>query len=244
MRTDIRNVFRQLAAFFIFSLVLVLLLDKIVMPLYVRHGREIKLMDVRKQRAAEAVSLLKANGFQVEFADTVEAGNLPRGIIVDQQPPPGFTVKKGRIVRLVVTGGEHFFNMPNLVGKALRAAQLLVDGNKLLLDTVEYIYSSEKPEGVVCEQSLLPGSMVATGTSLRLVVSKGAPPRQLEVPNLTGLSLANARSAIRQAGFRVGIIRYVPNEELNPNTVLDQNPKAGRLYENPIPIDLHLTAEP
>jgi len=109
---------------------------------------------------------------------------------------------------------------------------------------VEYIYSSEKPEGVVCEQSLLPGSMVATGTPLRLVVSKGAPPRQLEVPNLIGLSLANARSTIRQAGFRVGLIRYVPNEELNPNTVLDQNPKAGRLYENPIPIDLHVTAEP
>jgi len=42
----------------------------------------------------------------------------------------------------------------------------------------------------------------------------------------------------------VGLIRYVPNEELNPNTVLDQNPKAGRLYENPIPIDLHVTAEP
>jgi len=244
MQTRIRNWFRLVAAFIISGVILALVADKIVVPLYVQHGREIAMIDVVKKHTADAVSALKANGFEVQVEDTVESGNLPKGIVIDQQPPPGLMVKKGRVVRLIITGGEHYFAMPNLVGRALKAANIIIDNNKLILDEVEYLYSSDKPEGVVCEQSLLPGSMVKTNTPVRLVVSKGKPSRTLEVPMLTGLSLEEARAAIRKAGFKVGLIRYVPTADLNPYTVIDQTPKPGGHYDNPIGIDLQVTSEP
>jgi serine/threonine-protein kinase len=113
-----------------------------------------------------------------------------------------------------------------------------------VLGDVEYLYSSDKPEGVVCEQSLVPGSMVSVNTPVNLVVSKGKPARVLEVPMLTGLSLEEARDAIRKAGFKVGLIRYVPTSDLNPFTIIDQAPRPGGRYDNPINIDLQVTSEP
>lgn len=244
MLTSIREWLRLIAAFLILGAILALILDKIIMPIYVRHGKEIVMMDVRNKPTAEAVGLLKMDGFEVLVVDTVDRGNLPKGIVIDQQPPPGRMVKRGRIVHLIVTGGVSYFPMPNLVGRALKAATITLDNNKLILDTVEYLYSSDKPEGVVCEQSLLAGSMVSANRPVRLIVSKGRPSRQLEVPMLTGLSLEEARVAIRKAGFKIGLTRYVPTADLNPYTVIDQTPKPGGRYDNPINIDLQVTSEP
>ncbi|MFH1214842.1 MAG: PASTA domain-containing protein [Candidatus Neomarinimicrobiota bacterium] len=244
MQTRLRNWFRLLAAFIIFGVALALIMDKIVMPVYVRHGKEIVMMDVRKKHTAEAINLLKMGGFGVQVVDTVEGGNLPKGVVVDQQPPPGNMVKKGHVVNLIITGGEHFFQMPNLVGRVLKSATIIIENQKLVLDTVEYLYSSDKPEGVVCEQSLLPGSMVGSNTPVRLVVSRGKPSHQLEVPMLTGLNLEEAKASIRKAGFKIGLIRYVPTPDLTPYTVIDQTPKAGHHYDNPVNIDLQVTNEP
>jgi len=244
MRRALQNIYRLLGAFILFSLVLVLLLDKIIMPLYVRHGKEIELIDVRNKSAHKAVEMLEESGFEVEWVDTEEVSGIPKGVVIDQQPRPGSTVKSGRVIRLMVTGGQKFFPMPNLVGQVLKAANLILDNSKLVLDTVEYIFSSDKPEGVVFAQSILPGSMVAAGTPVRLVVSKGKPERQYEVPRVVGLSLSEARQAIRNAGLRVGILRYIPNADLNPNTVIDQTPKAGKVFDNPVLVDLQVTTEP
>jgi len=244
MSTKIRNFLRFIAAFIAVGVVLVLVFDKILMPIYVRHGKEVAMIDVLKLPADKAIQILDANGFEVQVVDTIESGNLPIGIVIDQQPPPGRMVKKGRVVQLVVTGGSRFVRMPNLVGRALKAAQIILENNKLVLDSVEYLYSSEIPEGVVSEQSILPGSMVSINTKVTVVVSKGPPSRKLEVPMLIGLSLTEARASIRKAGFRVGVIRYVPTTDLNPYTVIDQTPKPGGLYDNPINIDLQVTIEP
>lgn len=244
MQYILRNIWRQFVAFVIFTLMLVLLLDKVIMPIYVRHGKEIKLLDVRKRSAKQAKSALEDSGFEVEIVDTVEVSGVPQGVVIDQQPAPGTLVKAGRVVRLIVTGGKKYFPMPNLVGQVYKAATLALEHSRLELAEVEYVFSSDKPEGVVCEQSVIPGSMVSAGTPVSLKVSKGKPERQYTVPQVVGLSLNDARQELRQAGLRVGIIRYVPNADLNPHTVIDQTPKPGRIYDNPIMVDLQVTTEP
>jgi beta-lactam-binding protein with PASTA domain len=83
--------------------------------------------------------------------------------------------------------------------------------------------------------------MVSSKDTLELVISKGLPPSQLEVPDLFGMNLDEAKAAIRKAGFKIGTIRYIPNEELVAYTVIRQNPEWGALLDNPVPINLEVT---
>jgi len=236
-----RNWFRFLTVFIIFSVIFVLIIDKIVMPHYVNHGKEIPLVDVTGRSLDEAAIILNMIELSYEVIDSTEDNDLPPQTVVDQQPPPGTPVKKGRMIRLVITSGERFFPMPNLVGTVLKAANLELDRYFLKIDTITYEYSSDKPRGVVTAQSISPKQMVSANDSVALVVSKGPPPRQLEVPDLFGMNLEEAKNIIKKAGFRVGSIRYITNDDLVAYTVIGQNPEFGMLYDNPVQIDLEVT---
>lgn len=243
MNVRIRNWLRFLIAFIIFTIAFALVMDKLVMPAYVRRGKEIPLVNVLDRPIEEAEALLKLNGFHVEIVDSVENPGLTPGTVVDQMPAPGNYVKQGRVVRLVLVSGEHFFPMPNLIGKVLKAARLQLERNKIRIDSVTYRYSSDKPKGVIMEQTKTPGFMIGSKETVSLVVSKGPPPQRLKVPDLFGMNLESAKRHIRQAGFKMGSIRYIPNDELTAYTVIGQSPEWGTLYDNPVEIDLEVTID-
>ena len=237
----LRNVLRFLIALVVFTIVFVLVLDKAVMPLYTRHGNEVVLLDVQNMDIDRASAILHTNRFEIDVTDSVESADMPPGIVIDQQPPPGSRVKRGRIVRLVITSGIKEFPMPNLVGMALPAARLELERHSILVDSLIYNFSSDKPEGVIAGQSIPTDSLVKPQTALVLTVSKGPPPHQLEVPDLFGMNLEGARRVIRRAGFTLGTIRYIPSLDLTPFTVIGQYPEYGTLWDNPIPVDLEVT---
>ena len=241
MTVRMRNWLRFLTVFTIFTIIFVLVMDKIIMPLYIGHGDEIPLVDVRGRTLDQAVIILNMVGLQYEVIDSTDNKDLPPQTVVDQQPPAGTPVKNGRVVRLVITSGERFFPMPSLVGKVMEAANLEMNRYFLKTDSLTYEYSSDKPQGVITAQSIPPRQRVSANDSVSLVVSKGPPPRQLAVPDLFGMNLDEARAFIRKAGFRVGDIRYITNDDLVSYTVIGQKPEFGVLYDNPVPINLEVT---
>ncbi|MDO9548128.1 MAG: PASTA domain-containing protein [Candidatus Marinimicrobia bacterium] len=241
MTVRMRNWIRFLTVFMIFSIIFVLIIDKIVLPTYVGHDKEIPLVDVRGRSLDETAIILDMLGLHYEVIDSTENNDLPPQTVVDQQPPAGTLVKTDRVLRLVITSGERFFPMPNLVGKVIKAANLELQRYYLKTDSISYEFSSDKPRGVITAQSIRARQMISASDSVSLVVSKGPPPRQLEVPDLFGLNLDEAKAAIRKAGFRVGAIRYITNDDLVAYTVIGQKPEFGVLYDNAVPISLEVT---
>jgi len=237
-----RNWIRFLVIFTIFTVFFILLMDKVVMPWYTRQGQDFSLVNVRGYLFPEAREMLNRQGLSVEVIDSVKNTQFPPGTVIEQQPKPGHLVKQGRMIQVVISKGEDYFDMPNLVGKAYKAAQLELERYNLRIDTVYYRYSTDKPQEVIVEQSIPANKRVATNTAVELIVSKGPPPHQLQVPDLFGMSLEAAKQRIRQSGFRVGNIRFIPNAELTPYTVIDQTPAAGQKLDNPREINLEVTA--
>jgi serine/threonine-protein kinase len=241
MRVRTKNLLRFIAAFAIFTIVFSVLMDKLILPLYVRHGQEYELVDVRHKPLPEARSILENNGFESMVSDTLENSDFPPQTVIDQQPPAGYMVKKGRIVKLIISGGERYFPMPKLVGKVLKAADLELERWGVTVDSVVSQFSSDKPVGVVSAQSISPGLMVSTNSHIWLCVSKGVPDKQLEIPDLFGLNLDEAKKVIRKAGHQIGKIRYIQNPDLTPYTVIGQKPEAGKLMDNPVTINLDVS---
>ena len=241
MFTKIRNLFRFGIAFFIVTILTVILMDKIVMPFYVAQGKSITLQDVRHISFSSAQTKLHELGLDAVVLDSITAPDLPPYTVVEQQPLPGNLVKKGRAIFLTISKGREYVQMPNLMGMALKEAQLVLDHLKLKVKTTDYKFDYDKPKGAVCGQSINPGMLVAKHSSLKIWISNGPPVQTYTVPDLVGLSLTAAKKKIRAAGLKTGNIDYLPNNDLTPSTVIGQNPQKNSIFHEVIKINLEVT---
>lgn len=97
----------------------------------------------------------------------------PKGIVVAQAPKAGMSVPRGTAVALVVSNGPGRIAMPKLVGLPKADAVQALQANGFQ-PTVQEVASPQAP-GTVVAQSPAAGKKLATGATVRLKVSKGAP---------------------------------------------------------------------
>lgn len=241
MSIGFKNFLRIVVAFLTFTVAFVIVMNEIIMPWYVKHGKEVEMLNVTGKEFPEAEAILTANGFEVTVIDTLKNTGKPPGTVIDQIPIPGKKVKRGRVVKLVIAGGKVYHPMPRVVGKPIDAARLELEKYHIAVDTVYKVYSSIMPEGVVTDQSTKPGYMIAEGSGVKLWVSLGPPAKLYRIPDLIGMNLNKAKEEIKKQGLAIGNIRYIPAEEFAPFTVLDQKPAPGKVFENPVSIELEVS---
>lgn len=89
-------------------------------------------------------------------------------------------------------------------------------------------YSSDAEEGIVFKQSVAEGETVAQGTKIVLTVSKGI--ETVQVPNVGGLTIDEARKQLEDAGFKVSTVE-IYNDGSYTKDIVKQNhgmaPAAG-----------------
>lgn len=219
-------------------LIVILTFDIFLMPLYVRMGSGRYMVNVINKELDYATDILKSEGYRSFVSDTLFSAKYEPGTVVDQYPAPNTRVKEGRTIRLKIAHPEKMVQVPDLIGRSLRSAELALNQIGLELDTIYQEYNSDVPSGNVTWQYPKGGDMLNKGMGLHLTTSLGVPPNFFQVPNLFGLSKKKALVDLEKAGFKIGKIFYRQNEDLIPYTVLDQSIAAETILEKPTNIDL------
>ena len=113
--------------FIVFSLIgalLILIIDWVVMPLYIRKGKTVRLIDVKNKTLDRAMLELSSEGFKSMVFDTLYTSEIDPQIVIDQYPSSGGKIKKGRTVRLKISRPEKMIFVPNLVGQSRRSSEI------------------------------------------------------------------------------------------------------------------------
>lgn len=155
-------------------------------------------------------------------AQTPELSDRPDGTVIAQQPAAGEQLEQNQSVNVTVSSGKEQATVPQLVAlTSPEAARIALTDAGLKLGIVSQA-ASDQPAGYVLEQSPTEGTQVDAGTMINITVSSGL----VQVPSITGLSEAQARSDLGQAGFEAQVVEQ--NDSSVPEgTVLAQSPKAG-----------------
>jgi serine/threonine-protein kinase len=217
------------------SLILALLINFLVMPKFTRQGQERILLDVQGLSWEDARHLLELEKFTPVKGKSIPRDDIEPFKVVAQMPLPGTRVKLGRRVYLDISIPLENVEFPNLVGKTLRSAQILMEDNNLNIDSVSYGFSN-MPREVIFWQSVQVGESVRPGTGVHVKISLGL--SNWEVPNVVNMSFEDAYKAINDAGLRIGTVSYRDRNDLLPNTVIYQSVPGTTVLSIPQPIDL------
>lgn len=217
------------------------LLDKVMMPLYTKHGREIHMPDVTNLPLEKAEKVLKESGFKPILDTLLYSMTYPKGYVISQNPEADAIVKSGRRTYLTVSKGEKWVRVPKLVGGSERDAILKLQQYELVPGERYYEFSSFYPKGVVSNQSIPAGDSVSVGDTVDIQISLGTIPENLTVPNLIGKSYEEAKKILLENGFMIGVVTYQTNNNLLPNTVIQQIPPAETIVEVGREVDLILS---
>ena len=149
------------------------------------------------------------------------SADVPQGIVIRQEPPPGNRTSKGNTVDLYVSSGVEKVEVPSLIGQSeAQAVALLVNNN--LKSRVRQVPST-RDTGTVVAQDPKAGTKVEQGSTVWINVSKGQ--QTFSVPDVTGEDYDQAVGDLQAAGFsanRVDVASTGTN-----GTVLSQSPVGG-----------------
>lgn len=191
--------------------------------LTVSDGPEtVKVPDVAGQRLEKARDLLKDGGLEPGMVTREFSEDVRRGLVISSDPGTDTTTRAGTAIALTVSKGAPV-DIPDVTGSdpADAREQLQEAGLRVRVAT-ERIHS-EHEAGQVARQNPGPDGEAAEGDTVTLTLSKG--PEMIEVPDVVGDSVDEAKQKLQGAGFEVEEDRGLLG--LFGDTVRDQSVEGG-----------------
>lgn len=102
---------------------------------------------------------------------TEQTGDDPRGTVLQLRPDAGQIVPAGTTVDLVISGGPDELYMPDVLGRDVTEAKLMLEQLGITLAPMEYDEESPLRRGSVISQLPVAGASLPTGTSVILRIA-------------------------------------------------------------------------
>ncbi|MGL4360386.1 MAG: PASTA domain-containing protein [Sediminibacterium sp.] len=193
------------------------------------YGHKEKVPSVVGQHIIAAQKILEDKGFQVAIQDSVYIDTVAKQAVIRQSPEADAEVKTGRTIYLTVNRTiPPQVEMPNLSGFSIRSAEMYLQSLGLKLGYVTY-----KPDiarNAVLEQlynnaPIKPGTKIAIGSVISFVLGSGVGGGDIDVPELVGLTLGEAKAYLSTVNINLGaVVAYGPIKDSSLAYVIKQNP--------------------
>ncbi|WP_031007061.1 Stk1 family PASTA domain-containing Ser/Thr kinase [Streptomyces sp. NRRL F-5727] len=172
------------------------------------RGPEIvKVPNLRNKPLDEAKRILTEEGLAPGVVSSEFSTTVAQGAVIGSDPEPGTERAPDSAVALVVSKGAPV-DVPDVTGETVADATALLQEAGLKVSVAPERVHSPEDAGAVAAQSLAEGSRAAKGDAITLTVSKG--PRQVEVPDVVGMTADEAREELEAAGFEVKVEKSFP----------------------------------
>jgi serine/threonine-protein kinase len=207
-----------------------LLLAFWLIPVKVRTS-EATMPNLVGQSYESAVQLLNSAGLKIQpVVVKKSSADVPEGYVIEQDPPANFKVKENKPVRLTVSQGSEAIAVPDVAGKLLNEVDAMLKSAGFKRGRVAAVHSDQYAEvNMVIAQTPPPETRRPRGEAVHLVVSLGARPKILRLPDFRGQPIDEARALLESHGLKIGREEYKPHPEINQGRIISQQPPAGTL---------------
>jgi serine/threonine-protein kinase len=215
-----------------FSMVLASLLMALVLAgvgyLYLIPSRpEVTVPDLVGFAFSEAEKIAHDHGLNLNVVKRENNETVQPDGVLSQVPKAGMIVRRGRVLDVVLSSGIETIPVPDLTGKTLIEAEILLDQAGLKKGDVYSESNRNIPKDRVVRQKPAPKTKIQKGAAVDIYRSLG--PEYVEVPNFIGVPLVKVQSELASLGlvFNNSVV-YQTSPYLKGN-ILDQRPLPGEV---------------
>jgi beta-lactam-binding protein with PASTA domain len=205
-----------LAGFLLLSLVAVFLVYKLI------NFNKLVIPSLKGKSISEAQELLEVRGLPLKVEDEVYDAEIPKNLIVRQEPVAGEKAGAGTEIRVFLSKGVELFSMPSFEGQPFDDARLTLINLGIKVGKVTRVHSDTVRKGLIIAQRPLPGNV--RSNKANFLVSLGSYKVSYKCPFFVSMSVADARKIADMLG-----IKLIEQEE--GDVVIYQKPEAGVIIE-------------
>ncbi|MFF3611011.1 Stk1 family PASTA domain-containing Ser/Thr kinase [Streptomyces sp. NPDC002580] len=197
--------------------------DNDSVTLTVSNGpRTVKVPDLEGFALFKAKDALKGDGLAPGMVTREYSDDVAKGFVIGTDPEAGTPRRSGSAIAIIVSKGSRV-EVPEVTGSSVEDATSELEDAGLKVKIATTRVTSDFDKGQVAEQTPIAGRDAAKGDTVTLTVSKGPP--LVEVPDVVGDSVDDAKQALEGAGFEVDEDRGLLG--LFGDTVKKQSVKGG-----------------
>jgi serine/threonine-protein kinase len=205
----------------------------------------VEVPDVVGKGQVEAQAILKETGLVFQISGERYDSKVPAGTVLSQSPQGGEKAKRNREIYCLLSKGQDFAKVPDVVGKIYpREVIVLLQNAGVQVGNVTTAPHPTIGKDKVISQNPRPGLDMPKDTPVDLIISMGPESQTVKVPKVVGLFLNTARSALNAALLDVGLVGYDRNAQAAQGTVVSQDPAPDAVAEIRSKINLVVAGGP
>jgi len=185
---------------------------------------------------SDAQQSAQRRGLKLDVSERVQSDAIPPDVVVSQNPPSGSHVDPGSTISVVVSDGAAMLDVPDVGGRTVSEALAELQSAGLS-SKINYVVDRSAPVGTVLQQDPAPSGQARKNSPVTLTVAVPG-----NVPNVVGMQLDQARTALQNAGYAVGMLYYGANGE--PGKVVRSEPDPNTALRPGEAVALHIAGPP
>lgn len=205
-KTFRKNLYWAIGAIFVFLLIVFYSLR-----FYTHHGEGVPVPKLKGLPIETAIQLLETQGFRYQIDSVYQLDKAP-GVVIEQDPDPNTNVKLNRTIYLtIITRQAPNVRFPEIDHKTYLEVAATLSNYGLKLGDTSYV--SDVAKDVVLKfiykgQELKAGQEIPKGSVISMVLGDGKGASEVDIPDLTGLTLGEARLALLGSSLKLGTIEF------------------------------------
>lgn len=186
----------------------------------------------------EALNKAKANNLIAVVSEYKTESNVEPGKVLEQDPESSKEVKKGTIIKLVVSKGEEQVSVPNLSNMTIENAKIQLNKLGLEIGEITKENSDNFEAGKIMQQHPDSGTSINKDSKVDVVISLGKKEELVEMVDLIGADISQASNKLKSIGLNIGNIEKKFSNSYDTNQVIWQQYDAGKKLKKDSSIDV------
>lgn len=206
------------------------------LALTIGKAKDVQVPDLTNLTIEQAEEKVKELKLKVEVQEEKYHLEVPEGQIIEQNPAyqENFKIKEGTTIKVIVSKGQEIVKMPKAVGLKRDEAMKLLKDTGLEVEVKEE-YSDSVEKDYVIKQCAEDGKEIdkdeeiPAGSKIIIYVSMGV--EQVAVPDLSGKTESEAKSAISGAGLKWKSTDKTSDSSKPNGVVVNQSISSGSMVD-------------